>query len=86
MHPIAKLQLGNTDSLIINTRSNRQLVESRHNAVYLKLINQKDSNDRSLALRDKPRLGVGIQNISNTGRGLSNRRAKLLSMTRFRLK
>ena len=35
MHPITKLQLGNTDSLIINTRSNRQLVESQFNAVYL---------------------------------------------------
>lgn len=35
MHPIAKLQLGNTDSLIINTQSNQQLVESQFNAVYL---------------------------------------------------
>ena len=46
---------------------------------------QKDGNDRSLALRDKPRLGVGIQNISNTNRGLSQR-AKLLSLTLFRPK
>ena len=46
---------------------------------------QKDGNDRSLALRDKPRLGVGIQNISNTNRGLSQR-AKLLSQTLFRPK
>ncbi len=53
MHPKAKHQLGNTDSLIINTRSKRQLVESQFNAVYLKLIMQKDGNDRSLALRAK---------------------------------
>ncbi len=35
MRPRAKLQLGNTDSLIINTQYNRQLIESQFNAVYL---------------------------------------------------
>jgi len=49
------------------------------------VIIQKDSNDRSLALRDKPQLGVGTQNISDADRGLS-RRAKLLSLTLFLIK
>ncbi len=51
----------------------------------LGVIIQKDSSDRSLALRDKPRLGVDIQNISDTNRGLS-RRAKLLLQALFCLK
>jgi len=63
-------------------------IRSRHAATQCCLLKgwlcKKDSNDRSLALRDKPRLGVGIQNISDAGRGLS-RRAKLLSLTLFSL-